>query len=82
MEVAMDTFQEYDQYDGLGLAELIRKKEVSAEDVCETAIARIEKVNPKLNAVITPMYDHAAPRSVGACRTGLSRGSPFCSRIC
>lgn len=64
----MDTFQEFDQYDGFGLAKLIRKKEVSAEEVCETAIARIEEVNPKLNAVVTPMYDHA--------RTAVRRGLP------
>jgi amidase len=64
----MDTFKEFDQYDGLGLAGLIRKKEISAEAVCETAIARIEALNPELNAVVTPMYDHA--------RTAIRHGLP------
>jgi amidase len=50
-------FKEFDQYDGLGLADLIRKREVSAEELCETAIERIEALNPKLNAVVTPMYE-------------------------
>lgn len=53
----MGSFKEYDHYDGLGLAELIRNKDVSAEEVCEEAIHRIEALNPKLNAVITPMFD-------------------------
>ena len=37
----MGTFAEYDGYDALGLAELIRKKEAMPEEVCEAAIARI-----------------------------------------
>ncbi|MCP4751864.1 MAG: amidase [Proteobacteria bacterium] len=53
----MARFKEYDQYDGLGLAELIRRKEIGAEEVCEEAIQRIKELNPKLNAVVTPMYD-------------------------
>lgn len=64
----MEPFKEYDQYDGLGLAGLIREKEVSAEEICETAMARIDSLNPKLNAVVTRMYDHA--------RTAIRRGLP------
>jgi amidase len=55
----MGGFKEYAQYDGLGLAELVKKKEVSPAEICEEAITRIERVNPALNAVITPMYDLA-----------------------
>jgi amidase len=55
----MSGFKEFDQFDGLGLAELVRKKEVSPLELCEEAISRIEQVNPKVNAVITPMYDIA-----------------------
>lgn len=53
----MGTFKEYDQYDGLGMAELVGKKEISPAELCEEAIERIEKLNPALNAVITPMFD-------------------------
>jgi len=53
----MGTFKEYDRYDGLGMAELVRKKEVSPAELCEEAVRRIEKLNPRLNAVITPMFD-------------------------
>ena len=55
----MGAFQEYEQYDGLGLAELVKNREISPAEICEEAIARIEKVNPQLNAVVTPMYDLA-----------------------
>lgn len=55
----MSTFKEYSEYDALGLAELIRKGEVSRAEVCEAAIERLERVNPKLNAVVAKFYDRA-----------------------
>jgi amidase len=69
----MGGFKEYNQYDGLGLAELVKKKEVSTAELCEEAIERIERVNPALNAVIAPMYDLARR----AINEGLPDG-PFC----
>ena len=53
----MSGFKEFDRFDGLGLAELVRKKEVAPSELCEEAIRRIEQVNPNVNAVIFPMYD-------------------------
>lgn len=47
------------EYDGIGLAQLIKKKEISAEELLESVILRIEKVNPSINAVIYKMYDQA-----------------------
>ena len=52
-------FAQYANYDALGLAELVAKREVSAAELVEEAIARIEKHNPKLNAVIFKTYDRA-----------------------
>lgn len=52
-------FKEYTDYDGVGLAELVARKEVTASEVLEAAIARAESVNPVLNAIITPLYDYA-----------------------
>jgi amidase len=46
------TFPGYGNCDGLGLAELVRKKTVSPSELVEEAIARIEKHNPKINAVV------------------------------
>ncbi|WML48724.1 hypothetical protein RCG23_00820 [Neobacillus sp. PS3-34] len=52
----MSTFR-YEEYDGMGLAELIEKKEITKKEVIEAAISRIEQVNPSLNAVINKIYE-------------------------
>ena len=73
----MSGFKEYDRYDGLGLAELVKKKEISSVELCEEAIARIEKINPKLNAVITPMFDLARKSVQEPLPDGPFTGVPF-----
>jgi len=73
----MGTFSEYDRYDGLGLAELIRKGEVSAREVCEEAISRIEARNPALNAVIHPMFELGRRAVEAGLPDGPFRGVPF-----
>ena len=55
----MSSFAEYDQFDGIGLAKLVRDGEINATELCEEAIRRTEDLNPKLNAIITPLYDFA-----------------------
>jgi amidase len=52
-------FKEYEEHDGLGLADLIRRGEVSAAEVTEAAILRIDALNPAVNAVITSLHDAA-----------------------
>ena len=44
------SFKEYDNYDALGLAELVKNKEVSAEELLEEAMQRTEKVDDQINA--------------------------------
>ena len=56
-------FKEYGNYDALGLAELIRRGEVTAAEALEAALARADAVNPKLNAIIIPMHDIARSRA-------------------
>jgi len=73
----MGGFKEYDQYDGLGLAELVKKKEVSTAEICEEAITRIGRVNPALNAVITPMYELARQAVQATLPDGPFTGVPF-----
>ena len=46
-------------YDAVGLSELIRKGEITPAELLETTIKRIEKLNPKLNAIIHKLYDQA-----------------------
>jgi amidase len=43
--------------DGVGLAELIRRKQITPLELVEDTIRRIERVNPKLNAVLTRHFD-------------------------
>lgn len=52
-------FPEYDQYDGLGLAALIKSKQVSSSEVLEEAIRRAEAVNPALNFLAHRAYEVA-----------------------
>jgi hypothetical protein len=50
--------------DAVAQAALVRAGEVSPSELTEWAIARVEAVNPELNAVVTPTYDSArAPAS-------------------
>ena len=51
-------------YDAIGLSELIRSGEITPTELLEITIQRIEKVNPKLNAIIHKLYDQA--RTVAA----------------
>jgi len=73
----METFKEYEQYDGLGLVDLVRKQEISPEELCETAIERIETINPEINAVITPMFDNARTAAKTMKPEGPFAGVPF-----
>jgi amidase len=76
-ERIMSGFGEYDKYDGLGLAELVRKKEVKPSQLVEEAISRIERLNPQLNAVIHKMYDLAQKTAEGDLPDGFFRGVPI-----
>ena len=73
----MGGFKEYDRYDATGLAECVRRGDVSAEELCEEAIRRIEKINPQLNAVVTPMFDIARRAARQPLPDGPFAGVPF-----
>ena len=45
------------KYDGLGLAELVRKKQITALELVDDVARRIDRVNPKINAVLTSNFD-------------------------
>jgi amidase len=70
-------FREYDAHDGLGLAELVRRKEVAPSELVEEAILRIEAHDGKLNAVTTRMYEHARAAAQGPLPDGPFTGVPF-----
>lgn len=71
------TLDDYEDYDGLGLAELVRRGEVSALELVDAAIARVERHNPALNAVVLPMFEHARELARGPLPAGPFRGVPF-----
>ncbi|KMJ57397.1 6-aminohexanoate hydrolase [Bacillus sp. LL01] len=67
---------EYKNYDGLGLAELVQKKEVKPIELLEMAVSEIETQNPQLNAVIHTMYEKARVAAVNA-TSGQFAGVPI-----
>jgi amidase len=68
---------DYSDYDGLGLAELVRNRQVTPAELVEAAIARIERHNPTLNAVVYEGFDDARRRAAGELPDGPFRGVPF-----
>lgn len=70
-------FADYDKYDGLGLAELVAKEEVSPEELLDEAITRTEKLNPKINAVVHKHYDEARAQIARGLPEGPFKGVPF-----
>ena len=73
----MSGFADYEQYDALGLADLVRRKEVSPEDLLDAAIERVEARNQAVNPVVMPLYDYGRRRSRTVCPDGPFRGVPF-----
>jgi amidase len=68
---------DYADYDGLGLAALVAKKQVTPPELTEAAIARIERHNPTLNAVVHKAYDEARAVAALDLPDGPFRGVPF-----
>ena len=69
-------FKEYGSYDGMGLADLVRKRQVSARELLDEAIARTAKVDPQINAVVVKHYDYALRQiDNGASGRPLHRGA-------
>lgn len=73
----MTALPEYDRFDGLALADLVRRGEISPREAVLAAIDRIEAVNPGLNAVVHRMYDRALREADGPVPEGPFRGVPF-----
>jgi amidase len=63
--------------DATAQAELVRKGEVQPLELVEAAIERCERVNPKINAVIHPMYEEAKKIASGNLPDGPFKGVPF-----
>ena len=70
-------FAEYADHDGLGLAALVAKGEVSALELTDAAIERIERHNGALNAVVFKAFDEARAAARGRLAQGPFTGVPF-----
>ena len=73
----MKHFPEFEKYDGCGLAELVRRREIKATELLETVMERIEALNPKVNAVVTKMYDQARAAIAAGLPAGPFTGVPY-----
>ncbi|MGZ3515958.1 MAG: amidase [Vulcanimicrobiaceae bacterium] len=72
----MAIIAEYGDLDALGLAGLIRSRELSAQEVLENSIARAEAVNPQINALAYRLYDKARA-AAPTIYDGMFAGVPF-----
>ncbi|MGR2739654.1 amidase [Billgrantia sp. Q4P2] len=64
--------EEYRRHDALGLAELIRRRQVSREEVFEVACRAIEQGNPRLGAVVRTRFERARTEA-----DAIDAGLPF-----
>jgi amidase/6-aminohexanoate-cyclic-dimer hydrolase len=69
--------REYGSYDAVGLAELVQKRQVSASELLDEAIARTAKVDPKINAVVVKHFDYARRQIDQGLADGPFTGVPF-----
>jgi amidase len=63
--------------DATAQAELVRSGAASPVELVDGAIARIEKLNPELNAVIHPLFERARADAAGSVPDGPFRGVPM-----
>jgi amidase len=63
--------------DATAQADLVRRGEASPAELVEAAIARIEALNPQLDAVIRTSFDQARERAAGDLPDGPFRGVPI-----
>jgi amidase len=77
MAGSLGEHDEHDDHDATALAELVRRGEVHPRELVEEAIARIEALDPRLNAVIHRQLDRARRDAAGPLPDGPFTGVPF-----
>jgi amidase len=73
----MLTFDEYRGLDGLGLAEIIKKGDVSRDEVTEVAHAAFTEAHKKLNCAVEIAPLEGCKKRAAAAPDGLFGGVPF-----
>lgn len=67
---------EYASLDGVGLAELIARKQISISEVTAAARAAIDRANPVVNAIVE-LYEDRFEKPEAGLRDGPLKGVPF-----
>jgi amidase/6-aminohexanoate-cyclic-dimer hydrolase len=70
-------FKEYEDYDAMGLAALIRQRQVTLQELLDAAIERVVARDAEINAVVTEMYDQARAAIAAGLPDGPFTGVPF-----
>ena len=73
----MSGFAGYESYDALGLAELVRRREVTPTGLLDAALARVAARNPLINAVTMPLEGYARHAISAGLPAGPFEGVPF-----
>ena len=69
--------EEYSRYDGVALADLVRKRVVSPKELAHLFVEAVEKVNPKINAIIEVYQDRVEALDDHPIPAGPFAGVPF-----
>src|SRR5436190_4216169 len=73
----MTAFADYEQYDALGLADLVRRRKVTPLELLDAAIERVESRNPTVNAVVLKLYDLGRRTIAAGLPDGPFTGVPY-----
>ena len=73
----MKAFADYERYDALGLAGLVKSGKVLPAELLEAAIERVEARNGAVNAVTMKLYDHGRKAIADGLPDGPFKGVPF-----
>ncbi|HEX9126772.1 MAG TPA: amidase, partial [Methylomirabilota bacterium] len=73
----MKAFADYEQYDALGLAALVKAGKVSPAELLESAIERVEARNGAVNAVTMKLYDYGRKAIADGLPDGPFTGVPY-----
>src|SRR5579864_5493863 len=73
----MSGLPDFDRYDGLGLAALVTRREVTAGELLDAVIARVEARNPEVNAIIHRMDKEARAAIAAGLPPGPFAGVPY-----
>ncbi len=80
MTVSAYSFPEYEDFDAVGLAELVATGQITATELVEAAIERVEALNPLLNAVVVKHYAEARRLAREGAADGPLHGVPFLTK--